>query len=178
MVARRCIGWVAVFGVIVFSANVTDARPSQSDRPSWPRLELPDPVARLAAREALDNAWELLGQRDCAGVLRDFADRAERRLDERLTAQSVDARTYLTMLVFIDGSRDKVCITGGFGFTVPGSRVVRLCPAEVKRTWDQQPAHATANMIHELLHTLGLGENPPSSKQITQRVLAACHREQ
>jgi len=29
-------------------------------------------------------------------------------------------------------------------------------------------------MIHEALHTLGLGENPPTSAEITERVLARC----
>ena len=29
-------------------------------------------------------------------------------------------------------------------------------------------------LIHETLHTLGLGENPPSSREITSRVLARC----
>jgi len=29
-------------------------------------------------------------------------------------------------------------------------------------------------IIHEMLHTLGLGENPPSSREITQRVNERC----
>jgi hypothetical protein len=29
-------------------------------------------------------------------------------------------------------------------------------------------------IIHEMLHTLGLGENPPSSREITQRVTERC----
>jgi hypothetical protein len=33
---------------------------------------------------------------------------------------------------------------------------------------------AQAIVIHEALHTLGLGENPPSSAEITARVLASC----
>jgi hypothetical protein len=31
-------------------------------------------------------------------------------------------------------------------------------------------------VIHEVLHTLGLGENPPSSDQITRRVDLRCRR--
>jgi hypothetical protein len=34
--------------------------------------------------------------------------------------------------------------------------------------------YAGAVVIHEILHTLGLSENPPSSKEITDRVLARC----
>jgi hypothetical protein len=34
--------------------------------------------------------------------------------------------------------------------------------------------HAEALLIHEMLHSLGLGENPPTSHQITARVRARC----
>jgi len=34
--------------------------------------------------------------------------------------------------------------------------------------------HAEAALIHEALHSPGLGENPPSSDYISERVLARC----
>jgi hypothetical protein len=34
--------------------------------------------------------------------------------------------------------------------------------------------HAEALVIHEMLHSLGLGENPPPSDEITARVRARC----
>jgi hypothetical protein len=33
---------------------------------------------------------------------------------------------------------------------------------------------AEAILIHEILHTLGLGENPPSSAEITRQVWRRC----
>jgi hypothetical protein len=36
------------------------------------------------------------------------------------------------------------------------------------------PEEAEAALIHEMLHTLGLGENPPRSRDITARVRARC----
>ena len=57
---------------------------------------------------------------------------------------------------------------------VPGSRVVRLCGDAFKRIWQQDSTYAVAALIHEMLHTLGLGENPPSSNEITRRVLMRC----
>ena len=140
----------------------------------WPRLRIPDPVGRQAARNALDLAWQRLAETDCAEVLSAFTDRPGRPLGERLRALAVDLPTYLTMVVFIDGSRETPCVTGVFAFTAPGSRVVRLCVDEIKRTWQQDPEHTVASFIHEMLHTLGLGENPPSSAEITRRVLARC----
>jgi hypothetical protein len=37
-----------------------------------------------------------------------------------------------------------------------------------------QPAAAANRAIHEMLHTLGLGENPPTTSEITRRVEMRC----
>jgi hypothetical protein len=140
----------------------------------WPRLHLPDPLARQAARNALNVAWERLALDDCQRLLAAFNDQSGSPLALRLRALAVDPQTYLTMLVFMDGSRDTPCIDGLFAFTTPGSRVVRMCVDELKREWRENPEHAVARVIHEMLHTLGLGEDPPASAEITRRVFAAC----
>jgi hypothetical protein len=155
------------------AGRMTAARPVSPG--NWPRLHLPDPVARLIGRKALDLAWQRLGQRDCGAVLTGFNDPSGRQLEHRLATLSVDVQTYLTMLVFIDGTREAPCVTGVLAFTTPGSRVVRICVDQLKQAWQQSPDHTTANFIHEMLHTLGLSENP-SSAEITSRVLAACFR--
>jgi hypothetical protein len=144
--------------------------------PAWTRLRIPDPLGQLAARSALDLAWERLGQAGCAGVASAFTDLAGHPLDDRLRALDVDLQTYLTMVIFIDGSRETPCRSGVVAFTTPGGRVVRVCIDELKRTWQQDPERTVASFIHEMLHTLGLDENPPSSAEITRRVLAACRR--
>jgi hypothetical protein len=54
--------------------------------------------------------------------------------------------------------------------------VVRVCAGELKRLNPQQPEYVVATLIHEILHTLGLGENPPSSREITARVLSRCRK--
>jgi hypothetical protein len=143
---------------------------------NWPRLHLPDPVGYQVASKTLNLAWERLAKIDCAHLLNAFTDRAGRPLDERLRELGVDRQTYLTMVVFIDGSRETPCLKGSFAFTAPGSRVVRICVEEFKRTWQTSPDHAVSRVIHEMLHTLGLGEDPPSSAEITRRVLAGCGR--
>jgi hypothetical protein len=157
------------------SSPASKVEPSRaSSRPSWPLLHLPDPVGYWVARQALDLAWERLARANCADLLKTFKDRAGRPLDERLGEFAVDRQTYLTMVVFIDGSREMPCMKGGFAFTTPGSRVVRVCVEELKRTWHASPERAVSGVIHEMLHTLGLGENPPSSPEITRRVLQGC----
>jgi hypothetical protein len=38
------------------------------------------------------------------------------------------------------------------------------------------PSLAAALIIHEELHSLGLGEDPPTSKEITAKVIERCGR--
>ena len=151
---------------------MTDVRPVNPG--NWPGVHLSDPVARLIGRKTLDLAWQRLGQPDCHAVLNGFSDPSGRPLEHRLATLSVDVQTYLTMLVFIDGTREAPCVTGVLAFTTPGSRVVRICAGQLKQAWQQAPDHTTANFIHEMLHTLGLSENLPSTAVITSRVRAAC----
>jgi hypothetical protein len=37
-----------------------------------------------------------------------------------------------------------------------------------------RPVYGDAVFIHEMLHALGLGENPPTSSVITRQVIARC----
>lgn len=145
-------------------------------RGAWPRVHIPDPLAAQGLRAALDRAWTVLADPQCSRVLRDFSDQAGQSLESRLASVRVPVQQYLTQLVFIDDSRSRTCVTGIIGFTQPGSRVVRVCVDEFKRTWRQDQQHTVAALIHEMLHTLGLGENPPSPHEITKRVRSACGR--
>ena len=52
--------------------------------------------------------------------------------------------------------------------------MVYVCGRAFKDLAERNPERAQAIVIHEALHTLGLGENPPSSAEITARVLARC----
>ncbi len=52
-----------------------------------------------------------------------------------------------------------------------GSRVVFICPTAFV---EGSPEETEAALIHEMLQTLGLGENPSRSRDITARVRARC----
>jgi hypothetical protein len=67
-----------------------------------------------------------------------------------------------------------LCTKGAVAFTAPGIRIVRLCATEVTRVSQLRPDYVAGALIHEMLHTLGLGENPPASHEITRRVLDRC----
>jgi len=143
-------------------------------REPWRLVRIPDPLARRATIAALESASAQLADADCRKILTDFDDGTGRSLADRLSSVAVDVHVYLTMVTFIDDSRHKKCASGVLVFTAPGSRVVRVCSSRLVWIWQQNPRHVVAGIIHEALHTLGLGENPPSSAEITSLVLKRC----
>jgi hypothetical protein len=75
---------------------------------------------------------------------------------------------------FVDGSSQANCRHSNIALTTsPGVRRVFVCKAFADLQL-RQPGVAESMVIHEILHTLGLGENPPTSIEITQRVEAHC----
>jgi hypothetical protein len=80
----------------------------------------------------------------------------------------------LESLVFIDGSWDGVCRKGRAALTTaPGSRVIHVCPGFTQLQL-RDPDLSAVLVIHESLHALGVGENPPRSSEITQRIERRC----
>jgi hypothetical protein len=142
----------------------------------WHLIRIADPMARRATISALEAAAARLADADCRKVLTDFETGNGSTLADQLSSLGVDIQAYFEMITFIDDSRHKRCASGVLALTAPGSRVVRICADELKRINAQQPEYVVASFIHEILHTLGLGESPPSPKEITARVLARCGR--
>ena len=80
-------------------------------------------------------------------------------------------------MLFYDGASQPRCQAKGvLAVTAPGSPVVFVCPDAIREGYHRQPLYVEATLIHEALHTLGLGENPPTSREITSRVVSRCHR--
>ena len=128
-------------------------------------------------RPSLDAALLKLADNRCQEVLTDFSDAGGRRLDENLATLGHSPTSYLGLVLFYDGRATQACADRDvLAWTQPGSRAVQIC-------WDQFAAQQrwdmgyTANIIiHEALHTLGLGEGPPDNREITARVAARCGR--
>lgn len=143
-------------------------------RGSWSSVAIPDPVARYRVIEALTAASTRFAAPRCRTLLTEFTDRDGQPLTATLARLGVDVSTYVTTVTFIDGSREPTCSGNILAFTTPGSRVVRVCATRLKVFAGARPDYVAAAFIHEILHTLGLGENPPSSREITARVLDRC----
>jgi hypothetical protein len=129
----------------------------------------------LAVMWALRGASQRLGEARCQGVLSDFSDASGRPLRQVLEGLGQTAPDYLGSMLFYDGAKQLRCARDGVvAGTSPGSRVIFICPDAFRALHRADKAAAEVIIIHELLHSLGLGEDPPSSWRITQAVYRRC----
>ena len=124
-------------------------------------------------RHALNRASRLLAEPRCQRVLVEFSDIHGCRLADKLTTLGVDIQEYLRLVIFHDGSQRGQC-GEALAYTTAGSRIVFVCVGSVLRSWRVNPDYLVHSLVHEILHTLGLGENPPASQEITHRVRTLC----
>ena len=79
---------------------------------------------------------------------------------------------HLRTVWFLDGQGYPACQRRATdAFSVTGGRLVFVCPTLLKRAVGK---YDEILMIHEVLHTMGLGENPPTSADITNQVAKRC----
>jgi hypothetical protein len=154
------------------TASPEAARPERSPF----RIRDLNPMHAAALERALAGAvLLLLESAECRRIFADFRDGAGAPLRDRLDRLGVTAPDYLTLVVFADGSALRACHgTDVMAVTAPGSRVVRVCGPRFSAAQARSPERAELVVLHEALHTLGLGENPPDSLEITRRVGERC----
>lgn len=135
-----------------------------------------DPGLIEAATKAVGEARKRLAASECQQVFSDFTDGSGRTLAQNLEVNGHTAQIYLGWLIFRNGADKSLCLRSGvLAATNPGERMVYLC-AQFKSIARTDPGYAAALIIHEELHSLGLSENPPSSAEITDRVVRRCGR--
>jgi hypothetical protein len=126
-------------------------------------------------RPSLEEARRRLSDERCAGVLSEFTDPEGRRLDEKVASLGHTAASYLSLVIFYDGRSTEECgFRSTLAWTNPGSRVVQVCWNQFRQQQHLHPGYTANTIIHEMLHTLGLGETPPAPREITARVAARC----
>jgi hypothetical protein len=150
--------------------------PADAPPDMW-RVHIQDPYLKESARRIVGEAAVWLSFPQCQLLLSDFADRRGQHLTAKLTELGVSATEYLRLIVFEDGATHAGCKRHGIlAFTSVGGRVIYLCGRDFVRASQRDPEDMRAVIIHEMLHSLGLSENPPSSKEITYRVKQRCWR--
>lgn len=143
------------------------------------RVQVPH-QAGSAVRRALLSARTRLAGASCRRVLSDFHSAVEGgSLGAVLERRGGTAEGHLDSLVFKDGSAREHCARPDIlAFTSVGSAVVFVCPRAFVRVAERDPVLAEIVLIHEALHTLGLGENPPTSAAITAHIEERCRSRQ
>ena len=129
---------------------------------------------RFALERAVRGALHRLEQPECAKVLSEFRDASGHTIQERLDRLNETPRGYVTRLTFHEANDRRCGDSVTLAFTDVGSRDVFICGARFRQAFDTSPSSAEAVVIHEMMHTLGLGENPPSSLEIQAQVLRRC----
>jgi hypothetical protein len=141
----------------------------------WPNIHVEDVYTRHAATRALEGASRWLALPKCQTLFLEFKDERNLPLTAKLRELDTDPEGYLRMVLFLDGAQSATCRRHGvLAFTAQSSRVVYLCGRDFERAWRRDVAEVQAAVIHELLHSLGLGENPPSPRAITHRIQQLC----
>ena len=139
------------------------------------RVFIRDAFVAASVRAAREGALRRLARPRCQAVFADFRDERGRRLYERLLELGQSGRDYFARIPFFDGADAKTCVEArAIAFTSPGQRQVLVCGRVFHHVRQTEPRFSEAVLIHEALHTLGLGEDPPSSREITRQVLKRC----
>ena len=173
---RRALVGCAAWMSLMVSPAVLDGQAGPPNIMRASRFQLPNSVVYGAVTRAVSGAGQRLSRPACQQVFTDFSDLAGQPLFARLASSGRTAAQYLVeQIQFVDGEDAPLCRreSPAAAFTTPGNGVVHVCPSFAE-LGGHNPTAAEIVVIHELLHTLGLGENPPSSREISQRVTLRC----
>jgi hypothetical protein len=162
--------------LVAVAIALSIASPSAEVR-QWPGVAINDANISTTLRLGLEGASHWLKKPECRALFSEFRDQNGRPLKEALDALQMQEAEYLMHIRFRDGSSHQMCrreLT--LMYTSPGSRVVFVCAEQFRRNTQRDANLKSALVLHEAMHTLGLGENPPTSAHITHRVFTQCAR--
>ena len=129
----------------------------------------------VAVRLAIEGATTRLARPGCQDLFADFADESGQRLSTRLVATGKPPADAFASLRFLDDRGARQCRSSGtLAFTRTGSWFIRVCGEQFRHAFQRNRTATEIIVIHEFLHALGLGENPPTSEAITEQVNVRC----
>jgi hypothetical protein len=169
-----CLGRTLLPPILALGALVGAARAEGSEA-TVANTRLRQPRDRALLAEAIRGAARRLGDPRCQELLGELHDRSRRPLRAVLDAQGLSAPEFLGRLFFFDGT-ESLCQGRKLAYTEPGSRVVYVCGSQFRDTFQQNTARGEVAVVHETLHCLGLGENPPTWQEINSWIETACRK--
>ncbi|MFN7990418.1 MAG: hypothetical protein U0529_23315 [Thermoanaerobaculia bacterium] len=136
--------------------------------------------ARLGplVQRTVERAAARLDDPGCALLLGDFTDvRSGRPLAATLAASGRTPSSLFGSLRFVDADHMVQCRRRpAYAWLPVGGEVVFVCRSRFEALVRKDEWLAGNILVHESLHSLGLGENPPSSEEITLAVVRRCGR--
>ena len=173
LLSRR--GRVAGLGTAAFFAIAFAATAQTDDLERVSLLGVKNSMLEAAANDAVTLALKKLADPRCQRVFTDFRDRSGHPLQRQLDSLGDTGAGFLRILRFANGVGLLPCQSRGvLAATTPLSHVIFLCGAQFFERQHLDPELGASLVIHEALHSLGLGENPPGSNEITAGVMARC----
>jgi len=165
---------VLVAGCLVCEGGA-EARADEAAPVSAFRVRIQRPELAASVQRALGGAARRLRHPECAAIFGDFKDAAGRTLQANLDSLAVSGPDYLGLIGFYDGLGQTRCLAASrtLAITARGSRTVWVCPQFALEEL-RDPRLGEFTLLHEALHSLGLGEDPPSAAAITSRVASRC----
>ena len=164
---------IAAFAALLAAASEAGPAPRVGSEAAGENMIAAGPES-LMVRLAREGAARRLASPACARIFSDFVDASGRPLQEQLDAYNLSGPEYLALVYFAPGAEDGRCGNEAvLATTHPGSRLVKVC-GRFGQAYRKDPRWAEFVVIHETLHTLGLGEDPPSTYEISARVAARC----
>jgi hypothetical protein len=166
------VGAPFLYGVSPGVAQMTSA----TSRLSEFHVVMAGAVGRAQVQHAISGAARRLASHRCQTIFTEFHDQSGQPLQGMLDASHQTGAQYLASLRFIEGGDQPRCRRSSsvVAFIEPGSHVVWICGDHFEAGFNHDPGMMEILLIHELLHALGLGENPPRPAEITQKVMARC----
>lgn len=172
--AVRSASRAALLAALVAPLLVVSPRASSADG----RGPLVEPRLGPLVHRTVERAASRLAVPGCAMLLDDFADvRSGEPLSRALAASGRGPSDVFASLRFVDADHMVQCRRRATWAWVPvGADVVFVCRNRFTDLVRKDERLAGNVLVHEALHTLGLGENPPSSEEITAAVVRRCGR--
>lgn len=172
--AVRSASRSALLAALVVPLLVVSPRASSAEG----RGPLVEPRLGPLVHRTVERAAERFAEPGCATLLTDFTDsRTGADLSSTLAASGRKTSNLFASLRFVDADHMVQCRNRRTWAWVPvGGDVVFVCRSRFTDLVRKDERLAGNVLVHEALHTLGLGENPPSSEEITRRVVRRCGR--
>jgi hypothetical protein len=169
-------------GVCMLAVLLPAGRALEAARPPAAHHRRLNAFDRGVVERVRTRAAARLDRTECRKLLSEFKDHQGRTLESNLQPLGVSPSQYLLELDFVDGTPLPECGKPAVAMAAnPGRRHVFVCPvgpgrinSRLSKIEFQSGSLAEAMVIHEMLHTLGLGENPPTTFEITARVRESC----